>query len=314
VQQHDGFRFIEIELTNKCNMACVYCWEGASSRWQKELKRPMPDTDELIFQKTINILNEYWEKSLHKQDYIEFSILGGEPFFTDHMYRFIEDFILPISMKAKKGQQIAICVTTNLNFPESKFKKFIKLVKETPNIKYMMQLSGEAIEKKSEIIRWGLNWNMWDTNLDLFLVESKSLDNLSIGFGCAHNSLSYPYFKDFLEYINNKLTSVNYEKEIYMHTNWVDNPDHLAVRMLDSTHTDTAKEITRYFVEDFKHPVYKKDRYTKVLKTLESHVASEVTKSDREYAFRQFSMLEKRRNISFSDFFPHYHELIKTDK
>ena len=46
MKDYDGTKFIEIELTNKCNMACVYCWEGLSSRWQKELKRPMPDTDD----------------------------------------------------------------------------------------------------------------------------------------------------------------------------------------------------------------------------------------------------------------------------
>lgn len=305
VQEHDGFRFIEIELTNKCNMACVYCWEGASSRWQKELKRPMPDTDDLIFDKTIDILNEYWEKDLHKQNYIEFSILGGEPFFTDHMYRFIEDFILPISKKVTDEQQIVITVTTNLNFPKAKFDKFIELIRETPNIDYMMQLSGEAIGKKSEIIRWGLNWEYWDANLDLFLEESKGLDNLVVGFGCAHNSLSYPYFKEFLVYLKDKLEAHEYEKEIYMHTNWVDNPDHLAVRMVDNSFTDTAKEITRYFDEEFTHPIHKKERYTDVLRTLETHVASDVTEHDRISARNQLKILEKRRNVSFSDVFPH---------
>ena len=305
VQEHDGFRFIEIELTNKCNMACVYCWEGASSRWQKELKRPMPDTDDLIFDKTIDILNEYWDKELHKQEYIEFSILGGEPFFTDHMYKFIEDFIVPISKKATEEQQIVLTVTTNLNFPKKKFDRFIELVRNTPNIEYMMQLSGEAVGEKSELIRWGLNWNSWDTNLDLFLEESKSLDNLIVGFGCAHNSLSYPYFKEFLVYLKDKLESHNYQKEIYMHTNWVDNPDHLAVRMIDKSYVDTAKEITRYFDEEFTHPVYKKERYTNILRTLETHVASDITQDDIDWSTKQFKILEMRRNVSFCDVFPH---------
>ena len=97
LQKHDGMRFIELELTNKCNMACAYCWEGSSTRWQKETGRRMPDTDDAIFTKVIDILNEYWEGDLGKSDYVNFSLLGGEPFFTNHMYEFLEDFIVNLN-------------------------------------------------------------------------------------------------------------------------------------------------------------------------------------------------------------------------
>lgn len=314
IQEHDGFRFIEIELTNKCNMACVYCWEGNSSRWQKETGKKMPDTEEALFDKTIEILNEYWDKDLHKKDYIEFSLLGGEPFFTEHMYKFIEDFVVNLNKKKNNQQQIVITLTTNLNFPKKKFNRFIELVEETPNIKYMMQLSGEAIGKKSEYIRWGLNWDNWDSNLDLFLIEGKRLDNLTIGFGCAHNSLSYPYFIEFLKYLNDKLTQYNFNKDIYMHTNWVDNPEYLSVRTLSKSFEKHADDIIEYFVNDFKHPVHNKQRYVEVLKTLKSHIIGDVSDETRIDAYNEFTKLEKRRNISFSSIFPHFSELIKIDK
>ena len=104
-----------------------------------------------------------------------------------------------------------------------------------------MQLSGEALNKQSELIRWGLDFNKWDENLDLFFEKSKDIDNLIIGFGCAHNSLSLPYFKDFLVYLNDKINKYEYDKTILMHQNWVDNPVHLAVDSLEPHHADAIE-------------------------------------------------------------------------
>lgn len=306
----DAFKFIEIELTNKCNMACAYCWEGSSTRWQKETGRRMPDTDDAIFTKVIDILNEYWETRLKDENYIEFSLLGGEPFFTDHMYQFIEDFVVNLNDTKQDDQEIVITVTTSLNFPKKKFDKFIELIERTPNITYMMQLSGEAVGKRSELIRWGLIWDTFDTNLTMFLKEGMRLDNLVIGFGCAHNSLSLPYFKDYLVYLNDKLEENFFTKPIFMHTNWVDYPNHLAVRMVDPKHADAVQDAIDYFNDGFYENVNRRNVYNDVLNTIKSQVEMEVsTESKEENAFT-FNELATRRNISFIEEFPHYNELI----
>lgn len=311
MQQYDGFNFIEIELTNKCNMACAYCWEGSSSRWQKETGRRMPDTDDAIFDKVLDVLNEYWDTRLKDQKYIEFSLLGGEPFFTNHMYRFIEEFVVNLNDTKKDEQRVVITVTTNLNFPKKKFDQFLELIERTPNIEYMMQLSGEAVGKQSEIVRWGLNFEQWDANLGLFLEEGMRLDNLKIGFGCAHNSLSLPYFKDYLVYLNEKLTTCNFTKPIVMHTNWVDYPNHLAVRTLGAHHAGAVQECIDYFENEFKHPVFRKEQYVEVMQTIKSQVEMDVDPQSLWEGQQQFTVLENRRKISFSEHFPHYNELIK---
>ena len=313
MQKHDGFNFIELELTNKCNMACVYCWEGLSSRWQKEVGRHHPDTDDKIFDKVIELLKEYWHSSLNHHQKVNFSLLGGEPFFSNHMFKFIEDFVIEINDTKKDFKEVEITVTTNLNFPKSKFNKFLKLVERTPNITYNMQLSGEAVGKRSEYIRWGLNWDNWMQNIDAFFINSKRLNNLVVGFGCAHNSLSFLYFKEWLELIENKVIEHDFKRPIYMHHNWVDNPFPLSVAMIDSKHLDTIDDIINYY-DNMQAKIVPKSRYRSLLETLRSHVASDVSDNDKEDAFRYFDTLEQRRNISFSDVFPHFSELIKTDK
>ena len=110
-----------------------------------------------------------------------------------------------------------------------------------------MQLSGEALGRKSELIRWGLDYKKWDDNLNLFFKQAKEIDNLILGFGCAHNSLSLPYFKDFLVHLNDKINKFEFDKDIIMHQNWVDNPEHLAVSALDPKHADKIDEQIDYF-------------------------------------------------------------------
>jgi hypothetical protein len=174
----------------------------------------------------------------------------------------------------------------------------------------MTQLSGEAVGKRSEIIRHGLIWNTWDKNLTAFMEGAKTRDNVIIGFGCAHNSLSYPYFKEFLVYLNDKIQDLNYEKSIYMHANWVNHPQHLSVSMIDPTHTKEAEEILRYWNEEFTANVHQKERYTDVLSTLVDMVKGEVPDEEKFKAYWAFNKISERRKHNYVEFFPHFNELI----
>tara|TARA_R110000744_G_scaffold171139_1_gene289552 strand:- start:1210 stop:1806 length:597 start_codon:yes stop_codon:yes gene_type:complete len=198
-----------------------------------------------------------------------------------------------------------------MSFPKHKFDRFIEIVKNTPNIIYIMQLSGEAIGRRSELVRWGQDFEQWDRNLDMFFKESEKLNNLVVGFGCSHNCLSLPYFKDFLMHINNKMKTADYKKLVWFHINYVESPSHYAMTMLDKRH---AKEITEQidYIENEMMNLYKKDDYISMLKSLRSLVLnSTVTPKMKNEAAKEFKMLEDRRGISFKSHFPHFDELIK---
>ena len=157
-----------------------------------------------------------------------------------------------------------------------------------------------------------MSWDKWDENLGKFLDSGSRLTNLTNGFGIAHNSLSLPYFKDYLVYLNEKLKKhpQGKDRSVYFHTNWVDNPSHMGVRMLDKKYKQNVQESIDYFKNEFNHKTYQKDRYVSVLETVRDMVDSEVTTKQRIWAHKQFSMLEKRRNIDFSEVFPHYNDLV----
>ena len=304
------FTFIELELTNKCNMACVYCWPPLSSRWQKELKQRHPDTEDEIFHKVMELLSEYFNTTLAQSPFINISLLGGEPFFTDHMYIFLE-YLSKFHIKPE--QKVSVIITTGMSFPTQKFKKFIELIERTPNITYVMQLSGEAIEKRAELIRWGLDFEKWNDNLDMFFTESARLTNerLAIGFGCAHSCLSLPYFKDFLVYINNKMKEHAYNLEIWFGVNYIEEPQHLSISMLDSHHADAVTEQIEYMENEMPN-IVRKDEYITMLKSLRNQILNaNVTPEMKQNASKQFKMLEDRRKVSYKSQFPHFDEIVK---
>lgn len=300
--------FIELELTNKCNLACVYCGPQLSSRWQKELKQRHPDTEDEIFHKVMELFTEYCNTKLTNEPYINISLLGGEPFFTDHMYIFLEYLS---KFHVKPEQEVTVTITTGMAFPEKKFTKFIELIERTPNIIYIMQLSGEAIDERAELIRWGMDFKTWNNNLDMFLTESARLKNLVIGFGCAHNALSLPYFKDFLVYINKKLAKHEYKSLVWFLINYIEEPQHLSISMLNSHHADAVTEQIEYMENEMTN-LYKKDEYTTMLKSLRNQILNaNITPEMKQNASKEFEMLENRRGISYKSEFPHFDEIVE---
>ena len=300
--------FIELELTNKCNLACVYCGPQLSSRWQKELKQRHPDTEDEIFHKVMELFTEYCNTKLTNEPYINISLLGGEPFFTDHMCIFLEYLS---KFHVKPEQEVTVTITTGMAFPEKKFTKFIELIERTPNIIYIMQLSGEAIDERAELIRWGLNFETWNNNLDMFLTESARLKNLVIGFGCAHNALSLPYFKDYLVYINNKLAEHDYKSDVWFLVNYIEDPEHLSISMLDRHHADAVTEQIEYMENEMSN-VYQKNGYITMLKSIRKQILNaNVTPEMKQNASKEFEMLEDRRKVSYKSQFPHFDEIIK---
>ena len=66
----------------------------------------------------------------------------------------------------------------------------------------------------------------------------------------------------------------------------------------------------RYWEEEFNHPVYKKERYTDVLKTLIDMINAEVGDKEKFDAYWAFNAFSERRKIDYSEYFPHFNELI----
>jgi hypothetical protein len=197
---------------------------------------------------------------------------------------------------------LKIFVTTNLNYNSSLLEKFFDNIKDS-KIRYNIIVSAESIEDKFEYIRWGSKWETWDRNFDMLLAKKLECENVTITIGSAHNFLSVPYINDLLNYIENKKIKF----PIQLSSNWVEFPPELSVKNLQPHHKlniDDAIENVR----NMKTKIINRKQYINTLTSIKNQVGTR--NLDKSF----YDVLEKRRNISFSDVFPHFHELVKTDK
>jgi organic radical activating enzyme len=172
--------YIEVAFDRTCQMACSYCWPGASTTWVKDLKKNGPyvnlptdirnhhshvsyDDDGFDYGSDnpyINAFFKWWDQSLHKS-IKTFKITGGEPFMSGYLWDF---FDMLVEGRFKTDAKISIC--TNLGIPTEKVQKFLDIVEKT-GLNFEITTSGEAFGKKGTYVRDGLDWDTFVRNFEL---------------------------------------------------------------------------------------------------------------------------------------------------
>jgi sulfatase maturation enzyme AslB (radical SAM superfamily) len=115
--------YIELDIGNSCNMACVYCGPWSSTTWIKELNIP----------KKSNVINHEWKTEVFKnlkewlktfdtQSKITFNLLGGEPLMLTDTYDIVEELSdMCVGFKTKP----VMMLTTNLNLKKTLIDKLL---------------------------------------------------------------------------------------------------------------------------------------------------------------------------------------------
>lgn len=166
-------RIVEVYLDNTCNMSCIYCWDGFSSRIEQEnirfgdfhagniqlknLASPHPDHAMLV-DKFWNWMNKNYEQLRR------FHILGGEPFYQksfEHCLEFLETHSNP---------NLEFNIISNLKVNSLRFREYIERIKklvETQKIKrFDLTCSIDCWGPEQEYIRYGIDLADWQENFD----------------------------------------------------------------------------------------------------------------------------------------------------
>ena len=170
---------IEVYLDNVCNMSCLYCWDGFSSKIQQENIRFGDFNDrgvEIKNRAVVNpdhakLKNKFWEwLDLNCSTLERLNILGGEPFYQ-------QDFAICMEfLNSRSNPNLEFNVVSNLNIKHDKFKNIILEIKklvDTNKIK-RFDLTGsiDCFGKEQEYVRYGLDLELWKKNFE-FLVNEK---------------------------------------------------------------------------------------------------------------------------------------------
>jgi sulfatase maturation enzyme AslB (radical SAM superfamily) len=174
----DKIEFVELSVSNQCNITCRMCNSTYSSKWAEVDKIEIPKQDFNAVIKTIDWTHVKFVK-----------YLGGEPFVT-------KEFKTLVDMLSNL-KEIGLQVNTNCTlFPT----KYIDKLKKFSHLQIALSIDG--IGKVDEYVRQGTNWDKKLEVIDKWLELQKEHKNCKVFIHTvvqAHNIHDMKNVKAFAE-------------------------------------------------------------------------------------------------------------------
>ena len=200
---------LEVYFRNTCNMACIYCGPHFSSLWEDENRRFKSDFNITGFKfddtaaqynpdydRMVADLWRYLETDNRYRVINRYNILGGEPFLMRELDDSIEFW------RTHPNPDLTFSITTNLNIPTERFKKYIKqfekLVLGNKIWKLQLTASLDCWGPEQEYVRYGLDLKQWQANFELILNKTW----IRPGINSAVSALTIKSMPALLEKIN----------------------------------------------------------------------------------------------------------------
>lgn len=208
-------KYIDLRIGNVCNLKCVHCFTGNSSKWYE---------DKLLLDKyentpTIHFDNDWisekgnvwsWVKN-NIDDIVCINVLGGEPFVHKDHLNFLDWCI-----KNKKTHLHLKFITNGISLTPHYIEKLKKFKKVD------LGISLDAVGKTAEFLRFPTDWNRLYSILEII---NKQLDNAYFNWTCYN--LNIYRLPETYEYCQNHFPNIQFRFSDY-----VTAPAHLSVQNL----------------------------------------------------------------------------------
>lgn len=198
-------RILEVYLDNVCNMSCLYCWDGFSSRIYQENQRFGDfDQDGVVIKNSSGkhpqfdeLTEKFWiwlDKNYNSLSRLH--ILGGEPFFQSQFEQCIE------FLESHSNPELEFNVVTNLKVSSAKLEDFVlrikKLLLQRRIKRFDITCSIDCFGPEQEYVRFGLDLNQWRKNFE-YLLSHKWI---TVNINQTLANLVIKTVPDMLQYIN----------------------------------------------------------------------------------------------------------------
>ena len=298
----DFTNYIELDLSNECDQACMYCGPWSSSTWAKELDNDFYSKQNTDIEWKEHVLNALYKKieNFDERLWLTISILGGEPTLMPDLYIILEK-LLHIG-KTK----LEITLTSNLNTKPILWNKLLNYIKSNSHIVWNIGVSVEDIESRAELIRHNLNWKRFVSNLLDIAPHTR------ITFTPTINTLCLPYFDQFIDWCFD-IMPTKYGIDWVIGTNAVYNHP-MDIAFLPKKYVD-MKNIEKTFLDKIDNIDYKFNNYgrsntakfKKHLREIKKRLGTEnITKVEKDW----YNSISNRRGIDYTKAFPHVKEFI----
>jgi hypothetical protein len=318
---------VEISLGNTCDMKCMYCSHHYSTQWATERIKFGEITQEQYdseFPKAPPSFDEkFWEwfNTIGRYHLGRIGIIGGEPLIMPEFYNFVEKLIASVSeMKTKRSSKMIFWIVTNMNTPPNYLEKLLKFFPQLTEIfDVELLVSLEAVGKKAEYIRNGLNWDRMVGNLDKIL-SRKDL-KFNFGFIISTNILSIGNFKEFITFAEDVYHK--YKRPVALKHNVVSFPEWQSPFLLTpdfADHIDYCVEYMKFKEPDMPvitHDFYGRwDQYIIFLENLAKSIRENTDdKTEIRKKFIEWhNTYDERRRQNMYEVFPEYEEFFNMCK
>jgi sulfatase maturation enzyme AslB (radical SAM superfamily) len=275
---------IDIRVGTICNLKCIHCGTGASSKWNedKAMLNKYPNTEFYdIDNKWIEQDSFIWDNIKENLDQTKrFNFLGGEPFANKEHNKFLKEM-----SASNYAKDITLSYVSNGTLlTEKTFDQLIKFKS------VIIRLSLDAIKEPGEYFRFPIKWDNFKKKLDLMHSYAELNPNLDIGVQWTCSNVSMFYLTDTYDYIKN-----NYPLIKFIFGNFVEWPEHMSAKVLPNS----TKKIIKEKIES-----YDFGKYTTKVQFYVTHMFDEDKWKDLGPTFIQYlDDLDAARNISWRESF-----------
>jgi hypothetical protein len=285
--------YIEIKTDNTCDLACLYCSAGSSSKIAQEEGKVIKD---LATEHDYEVFKSWIKNYLLRRDLISgqilFLFLGGEPTASERFYELV-DYIESVAHLTSKHIRLEIC--TNANSKKFLMDKIIDRM-STSKLKWGIGISNESFGVDAELIRHGLNWDRFQENLVRYM-QSPATE--LIVMSPTLNAFNLKSFPAYIRSVHELFRKNAPNKQMTWHGNFISWPEEMDIANLPQPYIKYIDEaiatITEYTLD--KNYVFQ-DSFIDYLNTMKQRIGTNYNSNYKEVA-EQF--LIRKQNIKKTD-------------
>ena len=232
-------RHLDLRVGNICNLKCVHCWTGNSSKWYEDklLLDKYPNTENLkINNRWISAKGNMWSYiKTHIKDIKYISFLGGEPFASRPQIDLLKWLI------ETNNTNLFLSYVTNGTLITKKIISQLEQIK-----KVELSVSLDAIHGRAEFLRGPFSWeNLEPTLFDLNRAAFKVYFNWS-----AYNA-NICALPETYEYCRKNFPNIEFRLCCF-----VTSPPHMSIQNLPSPLKKRIQKKLEYLKPKIKNLYY----------------------------------------------------------
>jgi MoaA/NifB/PqqE/SkfB family radical SAM enzyme len=277
----EGIYDLTLRFSNLCNLSCRTCNTFCSTGWFNDAKKISSkiETTRHDLKKIYPDIQNELSQILPSLKIIHF--LGGEPL-MDKDHKFL------VKLAQEDYPAIKIEYNTNLSIDLCLLPEITTLWKGTQNL--ILTLSVDGVGKQAEYLRHGLDWEIFEKNLDFIMRE---ISHAQLYFTITVSILNIFHLTEIFEFLVNK----GLMDKIKLNINPVNNPPYLNIQSLNKS---TKQSVSRFYKDLGKKYVNQQRHFATVVDYMNL-----ADKSDQLFNFFVMTKhIDRIRGESYLELFP----------